>query len=74
MRETVGDDFGDEVMAKAKLNCLTCLQNGTQCENLVGLYKLDKITTELRLDVVSRVLRCPKNGLHYELTPKGGIS
>ena len=54
---------------KTKLDCLTCLQKGTQCENLVGLYKLEKRIRELRVIVASRVLRCPLNGLSYELTP-----
>ena len=55
-------------MKKKGLDCQTCLQNEIPCENLIGLYKLDQLTEGL--DVTMRLLKCPKNGLQYELKPK----
>ena len=55
--------------AMKELDCLTCLQNETPCENLISLYKLDQLVQGL--DITRHALRCSKNGRYYELTPKG---
>lgn len=55
-------------MGNDRLDCLACLRNETPCENLVGLYKLDRMAKGL--NVIGYTLTCPKNGLCYELKPR----